>query len=80
MRYFQMVGRQTESENMLKLAEDFLKNPEKNKFLMLRGGYGVGKSLFLRVLLNKIVMMLFIINSIICRNWMSRNILKRKIA
>lgn len=40
---------------MLKIVEDFLKNPEKNKFTVIRGGYGIGKSLLVRVLLNKIV-------------------------
>ena len=64
IRYFQMIGRSSEIDTMLRIVEDFLKNSEKNKFTVIRGGYGIGKSLLVRVLLNKIVIENFFLQNI----------------
>lgn len=54
VRYFHMVGRNKEVQSISKILENFLKNIDPSGFIVVRGSYGIGKSLLLRVILNKL--------------------------
>lgn len=55
-RCFSMVGRKQELLEVEKICDRFMKGADTNGFIIIRGTYGIGKTLFIRVVLRRIKM------------------------